>query len=120
MQSTIDHILTNNSESILKSGVLTYIISDHFPIFCKIRNPNFTATTFINKDTFQNIHSMDKTLFFNDLDLRQTSLLTNLNKSPITTALFQNDFKKLILAISNIIKKQASVQNASKKRRRLL
>ena len=32
-QSTIDHIFTNDYESIVTPGVLTYSLSDHYPIF---------------------------------------------------------------------------------------
>ena len=55
-QTTIDHIFTNVSESMLTTHVLTYVISDHFPIFRNIQNSNFTMTTLANKYIFRNIH----------------------------------------------------------------
>jgi len=38
-QTTIDHIITNDSKSKITPGVLTYSISDHCPVFCKILLP---------------------------------------------------------------------------------
>ena len=32
-KTIIDHVLTNDTDSILAPGVLTYSISDHYPIF---------------------------------------------------------------------------------------
>ena len=37
-QTFIDHIFTNEYESILTPDVLTYSLSDHYPIFCTITN----------------------------------------------------------------------------------
>ena len=43
-KTTIDHVLTNDTDSIRTPGVLTYSISDHYPIFCTISNPTFKTT----------------------------------------------------------------------------
>ena len=40
----IDHILINDSVLSLSSGVLTYTISDHYPICCTISNPFFKTS----------------------------------------------------------------------------
>ena len=39
-QTIIDHILTNDNESILTPSVLSCKISDHYPIYCAIKNIN--------------------------------------------------------------------------------
>ena len=43
-KTIIDHVLTNDTDSILTPGVLTYSISDHYPIFCTISNPTYKTT----------------------------------------------------------------------------
>ena len=37
-QTFIDHIFTNDYESIVTPGVLTYSLSNHYPMFCIITN----------------------------------------------------------------------------------
>ena len=56
-KTTIDHLLTNDCESKLTPGVVSYKISDHFPIFCTVSNPGFTKSSnpSINSYTFRNI-----------------------------------------------------------------
>ena len=76
-QTTIDHILSNDGEFILTCDVFNYVISDNFAICCNIQNSNFSVITPTKKHTFQNIHSTDRTLFCNDLELS----LTFINKS---------------------------------------
>ena len=66
-QTIIDHILSNDSESIITSKLLLYKISDHFPIFCTIENPKFKASnskTSILRD-LKTIHGLK---FRNDLE----------------------------------------------------
>ena len=50
-KTIIDHVLTNDTDSILTPGVLTYSISDHYPVFCTNFNPTF-KTTKKNYDLF--------------------------------------------------------------------
>ena len=67
-QTVIDHILTNDCESILTPGVLTYNIADHYPMFSTISNSNFKNTGWpISHFTFyklNNFFSINIFLFF--------------------------------------------------------
>ena len=73
-----------------------------------------------NKYTVWNIHSIDRTLFSHDLDLSPTLLLTDLYKSPASLTTFQNNFEKLILAITDVIEKYAPFQTTSRKQKQKL
>ena len=44
-KTIIDHLLTNDYESKLTPGVISYKISDHFPIFCTVSDPGFTKSS---------------------------------------------------------------------------
>ena len=37
----IDHILTNDNESVITPGVFLYKLADHYAIYCSITNPKF-------------------------------------------------------------------------------
>ena len=63
-QTIIDHILTNDNESIMTPGVLSYKISDHYPIYCAIKNINNNKpTSAFNKYSFRNTKNIDGKIF---------------------------------------------------------
>ena len=51
-QTIIDHNLTNDNKSIMTPGVLSHKISDHYPIYCTIKNINNKPTSAVNKYSF--------------------------------------------------------------------
>ena len=69
-QHVIDHLLANDCESKLTLGVISYKISDHFPIFCTVSNPGFAKSSnpLIDSHTFRNIKTVDGILFRKDLE----------------------------------------------------
>ena len=63
-QTTIDHILTNDDESIITPGVLSYKISDHYPIYYAIKNINNKPTSAFNKYSFRNLPKILRVIIF--------------------------------------------------------
>ena len=47
-QTIIDHILTNDNESVITPGVFLYKLADHYAIYCSITNPKFKNTNIRN------------------------------------------------------------------------
>ena len=78
-QTMIDHILTNDNESIVTPGVLSYKISDHYPTYCAIKNINNNKpTSAFNKYLFCNTKNIDGKNNCNDLETALASLLFDL------------------------------------------
>ena len=69
-KTIIDHLLTNDCESKLTTGVISCKISDHFPVFCTVSNPGFTKFSNAPTDsyTFRNIKTVAGILFRKDLE----------------------------------------------------
>ena len=67
-QTFIDHIFTNDYESIVTPGVLTYSLSDHYPIFCTITNNQLQTPKAMQSFELRNIKSVDKESFCKDLN----------------------------------------------------
>ena len=106
----IDHILTNDCESILTPGVLTYNIADHYPIFCTISNSNFKSTKSEESHTFRNIASVNRNKFSDDLASALLPLLDKFLLVPtcdLTSNVFNEYFNDLMNAIIAIIDKHA-------------
>ena len=62
-QTTIDHLLTNDNESLINPGVFHYKLADHFPIFCLISRPKIKLCQSTVTNTFRNIKSIDDDKF---------------------------------------------------------
>ena len=81
-KTIIDHLLTgtNDCESKLTHGIISYKISDHFPIFCTVSNPRFTKSSNppIDSYTFRNTKAVDGILFCKDLEQSLTPFLFDL------------------------------------------
>ena len=123
--TVIDHILINDSDSSISSGVLTYSISDHYPIFCTISNPLFkTPKKNQNLYTYRKIDSVNSDDFRNDLMSILLPICNNFKKSTEATnmseSVFDEHFNELMNALSKIINKHAPIQKASRKQRRFL
>ena len=66
-KTIINHVLTDDTDSILTPGVLTYSISDHYPIFFTISNPTFKTTKKNMTYSFRNIALVNGDKFRSDL-----------------------------------------------------
>ena len=113
-KTIIDHILNNDTHSILTPGVLTYFISDHYPIFCTISNPTFKTTKKNMIYSFQNIALVNGDQFRSDL----YSVLIH-TYSNITANSFNEHLNQLMNAILAVINLHAPLQNATRKQKRL-
>ena len=119
-QTIIDHVLTNDSESILTPGVLVYPISDHYATSCIISSdkPMHDETNSIY--VYRNITAMDNNKFQNDLEIELSTLCHDLTSSSVTPEIFDNSFNKLVDCITRVIDKHAPLQKASRSQKRIL
>ena len=67
-QTIIDHLLTNDNESLINPGVLHYKLADHLPIFCLISLPKINSYQSTATNIFRNIKSIDVDNFCDDLE----------------------------------------------------
>ena len=109
-KTIIDHLLTNDCESKVTPGVISYKISDHFPIFCTASNSEFTKSSNpeIDSYTFRNIKTVDGILFRKDLEQSLTPLLFDLQHSLTTITSLNENFNKLVMTITNVTEKHAT------------
>ena len=114
-QTIIDHSLTNDNESIMIPGVLSYKISDHYPFYCAIKNINNNKlTNAFNKYSFRNTKNIDGNDFRNDLETALAPLLFNLMSTSVSQKTLDEHFNELLSAISYVIDKHTPVQTASR------
>ena len=120
-KTIIDHVLTNDTDSILTPGILTYSISDHYPIFCTISNPTFKTTKKNMTYSFRNIALVNGDKFRSDLYSVLLPLFDKLihSYSNITANSFNEHFNKMMNAIFVVINLHAPLQNATRKQKRL-
>ena len=118
-QTIIDHVLTNDNESIMTPGVLLYKISDHYPIYCAINKNNNKPTSAFNKYSFRNTKNIDCNNFRNDLETALAPLLFNLMSTSVSQETLDEHFNELLSAISYAIDKHAPVQTATCKQKKL-
>ena len=113
-KTIINHVLTNDTDSIVTPGVLIYSISDHYPIFCTISNPTF-------KTTKKNIALVNGDKFRSDLYSVLLPLYDKLihSYSNITANSFNEHFNQMMNAILAVINLHAPLQNATRKQKRL-
>ena len=119
-ETIIDHLLTNDTESVITPGVFLYKLADHYAIYCIVSNPNFKD---VNKRhnlfTFRNFHSVDGTKFRNDLESSLTPLILDAINSLLTHSSLDQNINRLVTAISEVIEKRAPLQTASRRRKRI-
>ena len=118
-KTTIDHVLTNDTDSILTPGILTYSISDHYPIFCTISNSTFKTTKQNMTYSFRNIALVNGDKFCSDLYSVLPPLFDKLihSYSNITPNSFNEHFNKMMNAIVTVINLHAPLQNATRKQK---
>ena len=109
------------TELKLTPGVISYKISDHFPIFCTVSNPGFTKSSYprIDSYTFRNIKTVDGILFRKNLEQSLTPLVFDLQHSFTTITSLNENFNKLVMTISNVTERHASLQVASRRQKRV-
>ena len=96
-QTIIDHILTNDNESIMIPGVLSYKMSDRYPIYCAIKNINNNKpTSAFNKYSFRNTKNIDGNNFRNDLETALAPLLFNLMSTSVSQETLDEHFSELL------------------------
>ena len=118
-QTIIDHLLTNDNESLINPGVLHYKSADHFPIFCLISLPKINSYQSTATNIFRNIKSIDVDNFCDDLESSLTPLTYDLIYSPLTPQSLNDNFNRLIKTISDVIETHAPLQTASRRQKRL-
>ena len=118
-QTTIDHILTNDSQSSITPGILIFSISDHLSTFCNIVKPLRQCAKNKKPLTFRNTKSIDGNEFRIDLENVLSPLVNEFVNSNITHQNFNNHFNKLLTVISEVIERHAPLQAASRKQKRL-
>ena len=120
-KTTIDHVLTIDTDSILTLGVLTYSISDHYPIFCTISNPTFKTTKKNMTYFFQNIALVNGVKFRSGLYSVLMTLYDKLihSYSNITANSFNKHFNQMMNAILAVFNMHAPLQNATRKQKQL-
>ena len=119
-QTIIDHILTNDNESIMTPGVLSYKISDHYPTYCAIKNINNNKPTgALNKYSFRNTKNIDGNNFRNNLETALATLLYNLVSPSVSQETLDEHFNELLSAISYVIDKHVPVQTATREFKKL-
>ena len=118
-KTCIDHILTNDSRSLIKPGVFSYKISDHYPIFLTITNLNRNKTNAKDNYSYRNINSINGVNFRTDLEIALNPILVDINKSTVTHQKIDECFSRLVKSISDVIDIHAPIIIASRKQRRL-
>ena len=119
-QTIIDHILTNDSESILSPGVILYKISDHNAISDNIASPRFNNSKTNSSFMFRNTKSINRENFCKDLDSSLAPLVYELTHSSVTRESLDDSFSKLVQTLSKVIEKHAPLQKASRKQKRIM
>ena len=118
-ETIIDHVLTNDTDSILTPGVLTYSISGDYPIFCTISNPTFKTTKKNMTYSFRNIALVNGDKFRSDLYSVLLPLYDKLihSYSNITANSLNEHFNQIMNAILSVINLHAPLQNATRKQK---
>ena len=119
-QTIIDHILTNDNESMMIPSVLSYKISDHYPIYCAIKNINNNkSTSAFNKYSFRSTKNIDGNNFRDDVETALAPLLFNLMSTSVSQETLDEHFNEVLSAISYVIDEHAPVQTATRKQKKL-
>ena len=117
-QTSIDHIFTNDYQSIVTPGVLTYSLSNHYPIFCTITNSQLQTLKAMQSFEFQNIKSVDKESICEDLNSAFLPLLTKFLYY-FSKVDFDDLFNRMVNSFSQIINNHAPLQTLSRKKKHL-
>ena len=105
----IDHIYTNTSEKLIKSGICLADISDHLPVFCIMAN---TLPTNNEPRFFRDFIHFNKNAFHQDLLAVDFKSLTSTDVNESVTTIVHN--------LSAIAARHAPLRKASKRQRKRL
>ena len=111
----IDHIMTNEKNSIIKKGILVETISDHLPVFCIIRNKKQTRrsdTVFIRDFSKINIGRLRS-----DAEKEVSKLTESFYLKPNES--INEEFKTLTAKLKQTIDKNVPLRKLSKKKSKL-
>ena len=111
-QAIIDHIFSNDSESIITPKVHLYKISDHFPIICGIENLKFKAPK-PETLTFRNLKTINGLKFRNDLKTLLIPLMYDFLNSKVTRCTFNEHMTKLVEGFIVCSFKKQKLENKS-------
>ena len=117
-QTIIDHLLTNDTKSVITHGVFCNKLADHYAIYCSISSYNFKRTK--NREstyTFRNIHSVDGNKFRYDLESSLMPMIHDIMHLPLSHLSLDQHFIHLVSSMSKVIQKQAPLQTASRKQK---
>ena len=118
-QTIIDHLLTNDTESVITPGVFLYKLADHYAIYCFISIYNFKHTkNHESTYTFRNIHSVDGNIFRNDLESSLMPMMYDIMHLPPSHSSLDQHFNHLVSAMSEVIEKHAPLQTVSRKQKK--
>ena len=109
-ETLIDHVITNMDLESLNTGILTEVLSDHYPIFAVASCHTKKTSDFIQPR--RNFSHSKKQAFINDL---QTNLGNSLDLDNIDP---NADLEKLVSIIRNSIKTIFPIVEMSNKKRR--
>ena len=119
-QTIIDHLLTNDTESVITPGVFLYKLADHYALYCSISSYNFKCTkNRENMYSFRNIHSVDGNKFRNDLESSLMPMMYDIMHLPLSHSSLDQHFNRLVSAMSEVIEKHAPLQTALRKQKRM-
>jgi len=122
-ETIIAHILTNDIQSTISSGVFSYALSDHYPILCTIKNPFISLPINTKPYAYRKISSIDAEQFRIDLEsalLPQYETFKQISTNDITQSDFDNNFEGFMNAFRLVIDKHAHLAEASRKKKRVL
>ena len=124
-KTSIDHILTNNSDSNITPGTIDYHISDNLFVFAVLQfnkfynlDKNKKAVTTPKK--FRKIKYFDAATYCDNLDYIFHSYMNHL--PVITTENYMSEFEAFnnVIYVLQIINKHAPITTASRKQKRLM
>jgi len=122
-ETVIDHTFTNDSQSTISSRVFSYSLSDHYPIFCTIKNSLFSHPKNNKPYTYRKISSIDAEQFRMDLESSLLPWYETFIQSPtndMNQTNFDKHFEDFMKTFRLVIDKHAPVVKASRKQKRIL
>ena len=122
-KTSIDHILTNDSDLNITPGIIDYHISDHLFVFAvlqfnKFYNLEKNKKAIITPMKFRKIKNFDATAYRDNLDFTLHSYINHL--PVITPENYMSKFEAFNNVILQIINKHAPITTVSRKQKRLM
>ena len=115
-RTIIDHILINNCNVSVMSGILDFQITDHLPVFSLIKNVKHFCHKGLEKMIYRKkTKEINKTLFLTELE----NYLNSYFKIPSDGNQLDLMFVNFLSDLKATIDKQAPLQKISRKKRKL-